>query len=81
MTAKKQSLLKKGVMKKDYSDSVRLTDPSNVNQELLENFAIESARFATEGKMPHYESKKPNCLVVSLTLLNQLALHATPTSL
>ena len=54
MTAKRQSLLKKGVLKKDYSEAAKLMDPHNINQKKLENFAIESAKYATEGKMPHY---------------------------
>ncbi|KAI6653684.1 Protein-methionine sulfoxide oxidase MICAL3-like [Oopsacas minuta] len=58
MTAKRQSLIKKGVLRKDYSDAIRLTDPHNINQKKLENFAIESAKYATEGKMPHFEFSK-----------------------
>ena len=55
MTAKRQSLLKKGVLKKDYPEAVKLIDPHNINQNKLESFAIESANYATGGKMPHYE--------------------------
>lgn len=54
MTAKRQSLIKKGVLKKDYAEASRLTDPSNINQSKLESFAIESAKYATDGKMPHF---------------------------
>ena len=54
MTAKRQSLLKKGVFKKDYSEAIRLLDSHNINQKKLENFAIESAKYATAGKMPHF---------------------------
>ena len=58
MTAKRQSLLKKDVLKRDCGGAGELTDPRNVNQNKLESFAIEAARYATEGKMPHFEFSK-----------------------
>lgn len=48
MTAKKQSLLDKGVILQDYPDAARLLANDNVNFVQLCNFASEAARFATK---------------------------------
>ncbi|XP_012938607.1 protein-methionine sulfoxide oxidase mical3b [Aplysia californica] len=52
MTAKKASLLEKGVLKEDFSDTVALLDRSNVNQEALMGFAREAANFSTNQQLP-----------------------------
>ncbi|XP_068193529.1 F-actin-monooxygenase mical1 isoform X2 [Antennarius striatus] len=52
MTAKKKSLLKKGVIKQDFSDAEELLSPANVDQEVLRLYAYDAARFSTGGKLP-----------------------------
>ncbi|CAF3579722.1 unnamed protein product, partial [Rotaria sordida] len=48
MTAKKQSLLDKGVILQDYPDAARLLARDNVNSTQLCKFACEAAQFATK---------------------------------
>ncbi|XP_042266338.1 F-actin-monooxygenase mical1 [Thunnus maccoyii] len=52
MTAKKKSLLKKGVIKQDYSDAEDLLAPANVDHEALYRYAHDAAYFSTGGKLP-----------------------------
>ncbi|KAI3357789.1 hypothetical protein L3Q82_016179, partial [Scortum barcoo] len=52
MTAKKKSLLKKGVIKQDYSDAEDLLAPANVDHEALCHYAHDAAHFSTGGKLP-----------------------------
>lgn len=58
MTAKKASLLKKGVIKQDFSDADKLLAPSNVNQEALQDYAFEACDFSTEHLLPNLEFAK-----------------------
>ena len=44
MTAKKESLLQRGVIKNDTNDRETLLQPSNINREQLEKFAIDAAQ-------------------------------------
>ncbi|XP_036365724.1 F-actin-monooxygenase MICAL3 isoform X8 [Octopus sinensis] len=55
MTAKKQSLLDKGVLKHDYSDTGSLLSRSNVDQEALLTYAREAADFSTNHQLPHMD--------------------------
>ncbi|XP_034731789.1 F-actin-monooxygenase mical1 [Etheostoma cragini] len=52
MTAKKNSLLKKGVIKQDYSDAEELLAPANVDHEALCQYSRDAAHFSTGGKLP-----------------------------
>ncbi|XP_025764712.1 F-actin-monooxygenase mical2b isoform X3 [Oreochromis niloticus] len=52
MTAKKQSLLDKGVIINDYMETERLLSPDNVNQEALLSYAREAADFGTNYQLP-----------------------------
>uniref|UniRef100_A0A665T9N7 F-actin monooxygenase n=1 Tax=Echeneis naucrates TaxID=173247 RepID=A0A665T9N7_ECHNA len=52
MTAKKQSLLDKGVIINDYIETERLLGPDNVNQEALLSYAREAADFGTNYQLP-----------------------------
>ncbi|XP_069759629.1 F-actin-monooxygenase MICAL2-like isoform X6 [Narcine bancroftii] len=52
MTAKKQSLLDKGVIANDYVDTEMLLGAENVNQEALLSYAREAADFATNYQLP-----------------------------
>uniref|UniRef100_A0A8C6U5P0 Molecule interacting with CasL protein 1 n=1 Tax=Neogobius melanostomus TaxID=47308 RepID=A0A8C6U5P0_9GOBI len=55
MTAKKKSLLKKGVIKQDHSDAEDLLSPANVDYEALCQYAHGAADFSTVGKLPDLE--------------------------
>nr|XP_016851077.1 PREDICTED: protein-methionine sulfoxide oxidase MICAL2 isoform X6 [Anolis carolinensis] len=52
MTAKKQSLLEKGVIIKDYIDTEMLLCAENVDQDNLLSYAREAADFATDYQLP-----------------------------
>uniref|UniRef100_A0A670KIR4 Microtubule associated monooxygenase, calponin and LIM domain containing 3 n=1 Tax=Podarcis muralis TaxID=64176 RepID=A0A670KIR4_PODMU len=52
MTAKKQSLLEKGVILHDYADTELLLSRENVDQEALLNYAREAADFSTNQQLP-----------------------------
>ncbi|KAM9854392.1 F-actin-monooxygenase mical2b [Aulostomus maculatus] len=52
MTAKKQSLLDKGVIINDYIETERLLHADNVNQEALHSYAREAADFGTNYQLP-----------------------------
>ncbi|KAE9551592.1 hypothetical protein FO519_005199 [Halicephalobus sp. NKZ332] len=55
MCAKKQSLISKGVIKRDFDDVGLLLARENVDQEMLCKYAMQAADFATEGKLPQLE--------------------------
>ncbi|KAK7892047.1 hypothetical protein WMY93_024010 [Mugilogobius chulae] len=52
MTAKKQSLLDKGVILNDHIETERLLSPDNVDQEALLSYAREAADFGTNYQLP-----------------------------
>ncbi|XP_076143144.1 F-actin-monooxygenase mical2b isoform X2 [Alosa pseudoharengus] len=52
MTAKKQSLLDKGVIINDYIDTEMLLNSANVDQEALLGYAREAADYATHYQLP-----------------------------
>ncbi|KAM7367458.1 hypothetical protein PAMP_015358 [Pampus punctatissimus] len=52
MTAKKQSLLEKGVILQDFADIELLLSRSNVNQNALQAYAREAANFSTNHQLP-----------------------------
>nr|XP_040018530.1 protein-methionine sulfoxide oxidase mical2b isoform X1 [Gasterosteus aculeatus aculeatus] len=52
MTAKKHSLLEKGVIMNDYMETERLLSPDNVNQKALLSYAREAADFGTNYQLP-----------------------------
>uniref|UniRef100_A0A8C9NTC5 Molecule interacting with CasL protein 1 n=1 Tax=Serinus canaria TaxID=9135 RepID=A0A8C9NTC5_SERCA len=55
MTAKKQSLLKKGVILQDKADIESLLAPDNVNRDALLSYAKEAANFSTNYCLPDLE--------------------------
>ncbi|XP_064215883.1 F-actin-monooxygenase Mical isoform X3 [Tribolium castaneum] len=55
MTAKKSSLIDKGVIKQDLMDTERLLATENVNREALMDYAREAANFSTNYQMPDVE--------------------------
>ncbi|KAF6115029.1 microtubule associated monooxygenase, calponin and LIM domain containing 1 [Phyllostomus discolor] len=58
MTAKKQCLLRLGVLRQDWPDTDRLLGSANVVPEALQHFAREAADFATHGKLGKLEFAK-----------------------
>lgn len=52
MTAKKHSLLDKGVLLNDFAEVSRLLSVENVDRAALMRYAQEAARFSTEGRLP-----------------------------
>ncbi|XP_038152145.1 protein-methionine sulfoxide oxidase mical3b-like isoform X2 [Cyprinodon tularosa] len=52
MTAKKQSLLDKGVILQDFADTAQLLSRGNVDQEALQSYAREAADFSTNHQLP-----------------------------
>ncbi|XP_075163155.1 molecule interacting with CasL [Haematobia irritans] len=55
MTAKKHSLIDKGVIMQDFADPAELLAPVNVNTEKLLDYAREAAEFSTKYQMPNLE--------------------------
>ncbi|GAU88379.1 hypothetical protein RvY_01088 [Ramazzottius varieornatus] len=55
MTAKKASLLNKGVLINDYTEAERLLDRSNIDREALAHYAKEAAQFSTNNRLPNLE--------------------------
>ncbi|XP_010142071.1 PREDICTED: protein-methionine sulfoxide oxidase MICAL1 [Buceros rhinoceros silvestris] len=55
MTAKKQSLLNKGVILQDKVDVESLLAPENVNRDALLSYAKEAANFSTSYRLPELE--------------------------
>jgi len=55
MTAKKQSLLWKGVLKENYADTGELLAPGNVDQSALEAYTTEAVRHVTQDQLPNLE--------------------------
>ncbi|XP_066256405.1 F-actin-monooxygenase MICAL3 [Euwallacea similis] len=55
MTAKKASLLEKGVIKQDLSDTEKLLAPENVDREALQNYARQAADFSTNYQLPELD--------------------------
>ncbi|XP_031311997.1 F-actin-monooxygenase MICAL1 isoform X1 [Camelus dromedarius] len=55
MTAKKQCLLRLGVLRQDWPDTDRLLGSANVVPEALQRFARAAANFATHGKLGKLE--------------------------
>ncbi|XP_023222402.1 uncharacterized protein LOC111623901 [Centruroides sculpturatus] len=52
MTAKKQSLLDRGVILKDYNDTARLLASENIDREALMDYARDAANFSTNNQLP-----------------------------
>ncbi|KAH8382516.1 hypothetical protein KR009_003931, partial [Drosophila setifemur] len=55
MTAKKHSLIDKGVIIEDMADPGELLAPANVDTQKLHDYAREAAEFSTEYQMPNLE--------------------------
>ncbi len=78
MTAKKQSLLNKGVILKNESDTARLLAPDNICQERLFEYAREAADFSTGYGLPSLEFAvnhygKPDVAMFDFTSMFQVS--------
>uniref|UniRef100_A0A8C3RZM3 Molecule interacting with CasL protein 1 n=1 Tax=Chelydra serpentina TaxID=8475 RepID=A0A8C3RZM3_CHESE len=76
MTAKKQSLLKKGVIVQDKADIESLLSAENVNQEALLSYAKEAADFSTNYQLPDLEfalnhRNRPDVDMFDFTCMNR----------
>uniref|UniRef100_A0A665TY87 Molecule interacting with CasL protein 1 n=1 Tax=Echeneis naucrates TaxID=173247 RepID=A0A665TY87_ECHNA len=76
MTAKKKSLLKKGVIKQDYSNADELLAPVNVDREALHSYAHDAAHFSTGGKLPDLQfarsqSGQPDVAMFDFTCMHR----------
>ena len=58
MTAKKHSLLSKGVIKQDYDDPELLLNQNNINYDALQDYAKEVANISTGYRIPNLEFSK-----------------------
>ncbi|XP_062871006.1 F-actin-monooxygenase mical1 [Trichomycterus rosablanca] len=75
MTAKKKSLLKKGVIKQDYSDAEQLLAAANVNQEALQKYAYDAAQFSTGRKLPDVEFAKNHMGQPDVAMFDFTSMH------
>ncbi|XP_054633120.1 F-actin-monooxygenase mical1 [Dunckerocampus dactyliophorus] len=76
MTAKKMSLLKKGVIRQDFSEVEDLLAPSNVDQEALRRYAHGAAYFSTGGKLPDLQfaqnhARQPDVAMFDFTCMQR----------
>ncbi|XP_067301724.1 F-actin-monooxygenase mical1 [Pseudorasbora parva] len=75
MTAKKASLIKKGVIKQDFSDVEQLLASANVNQEALEKYAYDAADFSTDHMLPDMEFAKNHAGRPDVAMFDFTSMH------
>ncbi|KAM6924503.1 F-actin-monooxygenase mical1 [Xenentodon cancila] len=76
MTAKKKSLLKKGVIKQDYGDADQLLATANVDHEALNRYAHDAAYFSTGGHLSNLQfalsqGGKPDVAMFDFTCMHR----------
>ncbi|XP_051997129.1 F-actin-monooxygenase mical2b-like isoform X1 [Xyrauchen texanus] len=77
MTAKKQSLLDKGVIVHDYIDTEALLNNENVNQEALLSYAQEAADYATHYQLPTLDYAMNHCGQSDVAMFDFTSMHAS----
>ncbi|KAM9366751.1 F-actin-monooxygenase MICAL2 isoform 2-T2 [Symphorus nematophorus] len=77
MTAKKQSLLDKGVVLNDYIDTQMLLSSENVNQEALLCYAREAADFGTNYQLPTLDFAMNHCGQPDVAMFDFTSMHAS----
>ncbi|XP_054627221.1 F-actin-monooxygenase mical2b isoform X3 [Dunckerocampus dactyliophorus] len=77
MTAKKQSLLDKGVVINDYMETHRLLSRDNVNQEALLCYAREAADFGTNYQLPTLDFAMNHCGQPDVAMFDFTSMHAS----
>uniref|UniRef100_A0A8C2BQI7 F-actin monooxygenase n=1 Tax=Cyprinus carpio TaxID=7962 RepID=A0A8C2BQI7_CYPCA len=77
MTAKKQSLLDKGVIIHDYIDTEALLNSENVNQEALLAYAREAADYATHYQLPTLDYAMNHCGQPDVAMFDFTCMYAS----
>ncbi|KAG5839835.1 hypothetical protein ANANG_G00209260 [Anguilla anguilla] len=77
MTAKKQSLLDKGVIIHDYIDTEMLLSSENVNQEALQSYAREAADFGTNYQLPSLDFAINHCGQPDVAMFDFTCMYAS----
>ncbi|XP_056236773.1 F-actin-monooxygenase mical2b isoform X4 [Seriola aureovittata] len=77
MTAKKQSLLEKGVVINDYIDIQKLLSSENVNQEALLCYAREAADFGTNYQLPTLDFAMNHCGQPDVAMFDFTSMYAS----
>nr|XP_020460682.1 F-actin-methionine sulfoxide oxidase MICAL2 isoform X2 [Monopterus albus] len=77
MTAKKQSLLDKGVVINDYIDTEMLLSSENVNQEALQCYAREAADFSTNYQLPTLDFAVNHCSQPDVAMFDFTNMYAS----
>ncbi|XP_077482743.1 F-actin-monooxygenase mical2b isoform X5 [Stigmatopora argus] len=77
MTAKKQSLLDKGVVLNDYAETQRLLSSDNVDQEALLCYAREAADFGTNYQLPTLDFAMNHCGQPDVAMFDFTSMHAS----
>ncbi|KAK9972596.1 hypothetical protein ABG768_025889 [Culter alburnus] len=77
MTAKKQSLLDKGVIVHDYIDTEALLNSENVNQEALLTYAREAADYATHYQLPTLDYAMNHCGQPDVAMFDFTSMYAS----
>ncbi|KAF7211994.1 F-actin-monooxygenase MICAL2 isoform X5 [Nothobranchius furzeri] len=77
MTAKKQSLLDKGVVINDYVDTQMLLSSENVNQEALLSYAREAADFGTNYQLPTLDFAMNHCGQPDVAMFDFTCMYAS----
>ncbi|XP_062241190.1 F-actin-monooxygenase mical2b isoform X4 [Platichthys flesus] len=77
MTAKKQSLLDKGVLINDYIDTQMLLSSENVNQEALLCYAREAADFGTNYQLPTLDFAMNHCGQPDVAMFDFTSMYAS----
>ncbi|KAM6980394.1 F-actin-monooxygenase mical2b [Aplochiton taeniatus] len=77
MTAKKQSLLDKGVIIHDYIDTEMLLSSENVNQEALLGYAREAADFGTNYQLPTLDFAMNHCGQPDVAMFDFTSMYAS----
>ncbi|KAL1007230.1 hypothetical protein UPYG_G00083760 [Umbra pygmaea] len=77
MTAKKQSLLDKGVIIHDYTDTEMLLSSENVNQDALLDYAREAADFGTNYQLPILEFAMNACGQPDVAMFDFTSMYAS----
>ncbi|XP_043100126.1 F-actin-monooxygenase MICAL2 isoform X4 [Puntigrus tetrazona] len=77
MTAKKQSLLDKGVIIHDYIDTEALLNSENVNQEALLAYAREAADYATHYQLPTLDYAMNHCGQPDVAMFDFTSMYAS----
>ncbi|XP_010881842.1 protein-methionine sulfoxide oxidase mical2b isoform X2 [Esox lucius] len=77
MTAKKQSLLDKGVIIHDYIETEKLLGQDNVNQEALLSYAREAADFGTNYQLPSLDYAVNHCNQPDVAMFDFTCMYAS----